>query len=80
MSMKFTPTYSFFIRTSPSFGSGIGRSVLNCKTSVPPVFSIMIPSIAFGRVDILRDGAARWGFPSWEVRAVRRRVVERRAR
>lgn len=41
------PMKSFLTRTSPSLGSGSGRSVLYCKTSVPPVFSINIPFIVF---------------------------------
>ena len=42
------PMKSFLTRTSPSLGSGTGRSVLYCKTSVPPVFSIRIPFIVLG--------------------------------
>lgn len=83
VSMKFTPTYSFLTNTSPSFGTGTGKSVLNWRTSVPPVFSMIMPSIVFGRVvvDIVRAAVAgECGFPSWEVRAVRRFVVVKRAR
>lgn len=77
VSMKFTPTYSFFINTSPSFGTGTWRSVLNCRTSVPPVFSMIMPSIVFGiEVDIVR--AAGCGFPNWDARDARRFVVDKR--
>ena len=36
------------MRTSPSLSSGTGRSVLYCRTSVPPVFSIITPFIVLG--------------------------------
>lgn len=39
---------SFLTRTSPSLGSGTGKSVLYRKTSVPPVFSTSIPFIVLG--------------------------------
>lgn len=42
------PMTSFLTRTSPSLGSGTGRSVLYCKTSVPPVFSTSIPFMVSG--------------------------------
>ena len=42
------PMKSFLTRTSPSLGSGTGKSVLYCKTSVPPVFSTSIPFIVLG--------------------------------
>lgn len=44
---------SFLTSTSPSFGCGTGTSVLNCNTSVPPVFSICTAFIVFGKDDIL---------------------------
>ena len=42
------PMKSFLTRTSPSLGSGTGRSVLYCRTSVPPVFSTSMPFMVFG--------------------------------
>ena len=45
VSMKFTPMYSFFSRTSPSFNVGMGTSVLYSKTSVPPVLLMRTASI-----------------------------------
>ena len=42
------PMYSFLTRISPSLGVGTGRSVLYCRTSVPPVFSIKTPFMVFG--------------------------------
>lgn len=39
---------SFLIRTSPSFGSGTGRSVWYSRTSVPPVLEMEMPFIVFG--------------------------------
>ena len=42
------PMKSFLTRTSPSLGEGTGRSVLYCRTSVPPVFSTSIPFIVLG--------------------------------
>lgn len=40
---------SFLIRTSPSFGSGTGRSVWYSRTSVPPVLEMEMPFMVFGR-------------------------------
>lgn len=48
MSMKFTPTYSFFTSTSPSFRSGTGRSVFHFSTSGPPLASITTPDMVLG--------------------------------
>jgi hypothetical protein len=48
VSMKLMPTKSFFIRIWPSLGSGTGRSVLYCSTSVPPFFSMITPFIVLG--------------------------------
>ena len=42
------PIKSFFTKTSPSLGSGTGRSVLYWRTSIPPVFSITTPFIVLG--------------------------------
>ena len=39
---------SILSNTSPSLGTGMGRSSRYCKTSVPPVFSIRMPFINFG--------------------------------
>lgn len=47
------PMNSFLIRTSPSFGCGTGTSVLYCRTSVPPVFSMKTAFIVFGREDMV---------------------------
>jgi hypothetical protein len=46
--MKLMPTKSFLIRIWPSLGSGTGRSVLYCSTSVPPFFSMITPFIVLG--------------------------------
>jgi hypothetical protein len=48
MSMKFMPIKEFFIRASPSFGTGTGRSVRYWRTSAPPVFSMMTPFMTLG--------------------------------
>ena len=43
------PIKSFLTRTSPSScGTGTGKSVLYCKTSGPPKFSIRTPFIVLG--------------------------------
>ena len=53
------PMNSFLTRTSPSLGSGTGRSVLYCRTSVPPVFSIRTPFIVFGICVVEEDAMVR---------------------
>lgn len=47
------PMNSFLTSTSPSLGSGTGRSVLYCSTSVPPVFSISTPAMVLGIEDAI---------------------------
>ena len=42
------------IRIWPSLGSGTGRSVRYCSTSVPPFFSMITPFIVLGMEDIAR--------------------------
>ena len=63
------PMKSFLTRTSPSLGSGTGRSVLYCRTSVPPVFSTRIPFMVFGV--LVEDAMARDGGKWWLKRASR---------
>ena len=41
---------SILTNTSPSLGTGTGRSSRYCKTSVPPVFSIRTPFMYSGMV------------------------------
>lgn len=48
MSMKLIPMNSILTNTSPSLGTGMGRSSRYCKTSVPPVFSIRTPFMYSG--------------------------------
>ena len=48
MSMKLIPMNSILTNTSPSLGTGTGRSSRYCKISVPPVFSIRTPFMATG--------------------------------
>lgn len=48
VSMKLIPMKSFLTRISPSLGWGIGRSVLYCRTSLPPVFSMITPFMVLG--------------------------------
>lgn len=48
MSIKLIPMNSILTNTSPSLGTGTGRSSRYCKISVPPVFSIRTPFMASG--------------------------------
>jgi len=63
VSMKLIPMNSILTNTSPSLGTGIGRSSRYCKTSVPPVFSIRTPFMYSGtegeEEDVIFDFAAR---------------------
>jgi len=43
------PMKSFLIRTSPARGTGTGKSVLYCRTSVLPKFCICTPFMVLGR-------------------------------
>ncbi len=58
------PMKSFLTRISPSFGVGMGRSVLYWRTSVPPVFSISMPFMVFGNwvedAIVLRFLGGKW--------------------
>ena len=62
------PMNSFLTRTSPSLGSGTGRSVLYCRTSVPPVFSIRIPFIVLGIWVVEEDAMVRERGGRWLLR------------
>lgn len=46
--MKLIPMNSILTNSSPSLGTGIGRSSRYCKTSVPPVLSIRTPFMYSG--------------------------------
>jgi hypothetical protein len=79
VSIKLTPMNSFFTRTSPSFGVGTGKSVFHCKTSAPPVFSMITPDIVLGREDILRAWSLEMMVRgcSWAVIDLRRWVLDK---
>lgn len=68
------PMNSFLTSTWPSFGSGTGRSVLYCKTSVPPVFSIRMPFIVLGICWVEDDDAMVRGRWRWLLRRESRDV------
>lgn len=72
VSMKLMPTKSFLINISPSLTSGTGKSVLYCRTSVPPFFSIMTAFIVLGTEAMVRaNGDVR---DKWEETAASLRV------
>lgn len=56
--------YSFFTSSSPSLGSGTGRSVRYWRTSTPPVFSMRMPRIVLGMLEdaIVRVVGSRYEF------------------
>ena len=58
------PIKSFLTRTSPSRGTGTGKSVLYCKTSGPPKFFICTPFMILGMEAEVMAACNR----SWEIR------------
>ena len=58
------PIKSFLTRTSPSRGTGTGKSVLYCRTSGPPKFFICTPFMILGVEAEVMVACNR----SWEMR------------